>query len=215
MKRKILLIGGGGHCRVILDLLFSIKNYEIAGIVDLKAQLGNKVCGVPVIGTDDNLAKIFKSGIKDCFISVGSIGIPRLRIKLCKLAKKIGFRFPNLISPLAVISPSVILGQGNYVASGTIINSGVKIGDNCIINTAAIIEHDCEIGDFVHLSPGSLLSGGVWVGKNSHIGIGSIITQDVRIGEESLVGAGSVVTKNVHSRVIVYGNPCKEIRKNA
>jgi sugar O-acyltransferase (sialic acid O-acetyltransferase NeuD family) len=214
MKPKILLIGAGGHCRVVLDVIFSNKEYEVAGIVDLKNHIGSKVIGVPVIGTDSDLPHLFKTGIKNCFITVGSIGDPQARIKLYNMAERLGFLFPNLISPSALVSSYAILGHGNYVAPGVFINAGAKIGSNCIINTGAIVEHDCTIGDFVHLSPGSILSGGVTIGDYSHVGTGSVVIQNLEIGARVIIGAGSVVAKNIRKGMIAYGNPCKERKKN-
>lgn len=215
MKKKILLVGAGGHCKVVLDVLFSNNDYEVAGIVDIKDRVGSKVLGVSVVGIDSDLPRFFKAGIKNCFIAVGSIGNSRPRVNLYDIAKKIGFSFPNLISSSALVSLSAIIGVGNYIAPGAIINAGAKIGNNCIINTGAVIEHDCTIGDFVHLAPGSILSGNVTVGNYTHIGTGSVIIQSLKIGTKVIVGAGSVVTKNIGKSIIVYGNPCKERRKSA
>ena len=215
MKKKILLIGAGGHCKVVLDLLLSSKEYEVAGIIDRKERIGERVLGVPVSGTDSDLPRFFKAGVKHCFISVGSVGDPCLRVKLYDLAKKSGFGFPNLISPYALVSSRALLGKGNFIAPGAVINAGTKIGDNCILNTGAIIEHDCEVGDFVHVASGSVLSGGVSVGDHSHIGTGTFVIQNVKIGEKTVVGAGSVVTKDIRKGVVAYGNPCRERKQNA
>ncbi len=214
MKQKILLIGAGGHCKVVLDVIFSNNEFTVAGIVDLKKRVNSEILGVPVIGTDSDLPRFFKAGIRNCFIAVGSIGNPQPRAKLYATAQKAGFAFPNIISPAASVSSRAILGSGNYIAPGAIINAGASIGSNCIINTGAIVDHDCTVGDFVHLSPGSILSGGVTVGYYSHIGTGSVVIQDVEIGEKSIVGAGSVVVKDIRSGVVAYGSPCKERKKN-
>ena len=215
MKKKILLIGAGGHGKVVLDALLSQKEYAIAGIIDVKELVGTKVLSGSVIGTDADLPRFYRSGIKLCFIGVGSIGDPQLRVKLYETAKRAGFSFPNVISPEALVSPHAVLGEGNYVAPGVIINAGARIGNHCIINTGAIVEHDCRIGDFVHLSPGSVLSGVVTVGDYSHIGTGSVVIQNLAIGSKVMVGAGSVVTKDIRNGVKAFGNPCKERRTNA
>ncbi|MDD5072713.1 MAG: acetyltransferase [Candidatus Omnitrophica bacterium] len=215
MKKKILLIGAGGHCKVVLDLLLSAKEYEVAGIIDVKQRIGEKVFGVPVSGSDTDLPRFSGKGVKHCFISAGSVGDTRLRVKLYNLARRSGFVFPNLVSPYALVSSRSVLGQGNFIAPGVIVNAGSRIGDNCILNTGAIVEHDCKIGDFVHLSPGALLSGGVSIGSHSHIGTGSIVIQNVKIGEMTVVGAGSVVTGDIRKGVVAYGNPCKEMKQNA
>lgn len=207
-------MGSGGHCKVILDLLLRTREYKAVGILDVKKKIGVKVFGVPVIGTDADLPAFFNLGIRYCFIAIGSIGNPGLRIELYHKAKNHGFIFPNLISPNALISSRISLGEGNYIAPGVIINAGAQIGNNCIINTGVIIEHDCVIGDFVHLSPGSMLSGGVSIGDNSHIGIGSIIIQNLRVAESAIIGAGSVVIGNIPKGAVVYGNPCKKRKPN-
>lgn len=214
MKRKLLLIGGGGHCKVILDLLSESKEYEAAGIIDLKERVNGNLSGVPIAGIDSDLPGFFGKGIRHCFISAGSVGVPGLRVKLYNIARKIGFAFPNLIHPFAVVSSRASLGGGNYVAPGAIINAGTKIGDNCIVNTGAIIEHDCLIGDFVHIASGAVLSGNVSVGRNTHIGAGSAVIQGIKIGGNSVVGAGSVVVDNIGPGCLAFGNPCKFIRKN-
>lgn len=215
MKDKLLLIGAGGHCKVILDLLLKSKEYDVVGIIDLKERVGDNVFGIPVVGTDLDLTKFSKKCVKYCFISVGSVGDFSLRAKLSGLARKAGFLFPNIIHPSALISSQAALGDGNYIAPGVVINAGTQIGNNCILNTGAIIEHDCKLGDFVHLSPGAVLSGGVMIGDYSHIGTGSVVIQGLRIGTKAIVGAGSLVTKDVRSGVVVYGNPCKERKANA
>lgn len=213
MKRKILLIGAGGHCKVILDLLLLGKEYEIAGLIDARSRPGLKVSGVSVIGTDNDLPRFLKSGIKHCFIAIGSAGDPYLRVKLYDFVKKLGFVLPNLISPYALVSTHVVLGEGNYIAPGVFINAGTKIGDNCILNTGAIIEHDCKVGSFVHISPGSLLSGGVTVEDQAHIGAGSIIIQNLKVGKSAIIGAGSVVVEDIRKGAVAYGNPCKEKKR--
>jgi sugar O-acyltransferase (sialic acid O-acetyltransferase NeuD family) len=212
MRPKILLIGAGGHGRVVLDLLLQAREYQVAGIIDLKERIGDKVLGVPVIGTDKDLPVLFKKGIKHCFISVGSVGEAGLRVKLYEVARRSGFAFPNLIHPSACISRRALFGEGNYIGPGVIINVNAVIGNQCIINSGAIVEHDCRISDFAHISPGVYISGGVSVGEQSHIGIGSSIIQNLRIGARTIIGAGSVVTKNIRGSVIAYGNPCKEIK---
>lgn len=214
MKRKILLAGAGGHCKVVLDLLLCLKQYEVAGIIDVEGRKGDIIFGVPVNGTDADFPRFFKKGVKICFVSIGSVGDTRLRVKVYELAKKSGFILPNLISPDALVSSRAIMGEGNFIAPGVIINAGSQIGNNCIINTGAIIEHDSKIGNFVHLSPGSVLSGGVRIGDYCHIGTGSIVIQNIEIGKDTIIGAGSIVTKNIGKCAVAYGNPCKERKRN-
>lgn len=213
--QKIILLGGGGHCKVVIDTILLGKQYAIAGIADVKANVGKKVSGVTVIGTDAELEDYYRKGIKNCFIAAGSVGDPSLRIKLFKRAKQAGFKLPNIIHPRSTISKTAYLGEGNFIAAGAIINPGAEIGDNCIINTSAVIEHDCIIGDFTHIASGVILSGAVEIGEYSHLGTGACVIQSIKIGKRSVIGAGSVVVNNIGDNAIAFGNPCKKIKTNA
>lgn len=212
MKNNILLIGGGGHCKSIIDTIKTSTNYNIVGIIDKKENIGKKILDIDIIGTDDKLKFFREEGIKYAFLSVGSIGEIKLRYDLYTLAKKLGYEFPNIIDSSSILANDIKLGTGNFIGKGVIINSNVRVLNNCIINTGAILEHDCEIKDFCHIAPGTVISGNVKVGKNSHIGTNATVIQNIRIGDNTIIGAGSVVIKNIDSNKKAYGNPCKEVK---
>lgn len=217
-NRKILLLGAGGHCLSVLDSLKSLGLYEKIGLVvkdssDMdEAVKSSGLRDIEIAGCDDELSNLYEQGFTDAFITVGSIGNTSIRQKLYQKIKQIGFHIPNIIDKTAVVSFDVELGEGIYVGKKAVINTGSSIGNCAIINTMALIEHECRIGEFVHVAPGSILCGNVTVGKNTHIGAGSIIKQGITIGSDSMIGMGSVVVSPVGSRVVAYGNPCKEVK---
>lgn len=213
MNKKILLIGGGGHCKSVLDSLIQLKEFSKIGIIDMKKNIGKEVLGIPIIGCDDDLFRLFKEGYKYAFVTVGSIGKPDIRLKLFSKLTEIGFEIPNIIDPSAVISPYVKMEEGIFVGKNAIINAGSIISKGTIINTGTIIEHDCYIREFAHIAPGSVLCGEVQIGKNTHIGANCVIKQQLKIGSDSIIGMGSVVLNNIKNNVIAYGNPCKEARE--
>lgn len=206
-----MLMGGGGHCRSIIDTIKKRKEFNIIGILDTKEKVGTNIDHIKIIGTDNDLIYYYKQGVKYAFVSVGSVGTTELRIKLYEYAQKFGLIFPTIIDETAIISNNSVIHEGTFVGKGVIINSNTKIGKNCIINTGAIVEHDCTIGNSVHIAPGSTLSGGVVVGENTHIGTNTTIIQYITIGSNTIIGAGSVVIKDVKNNVKAYGNPCKEV----
>lgn len=208
MNKKLLLIGGGGHCRSVLSSVLSLNEYEEIGIVDYA---DTSVLGVTVVGRDEDLSVLKKAGWTDAFITVGSIGNINLRHHLYQMVIDNGFMVPTIIDTTAIIAQDVKVAPGCYIGKGVILNSGSCIGKCAIINTGAIVEHDCRIGDFVHISPGTVLCGQVFVGKHSHIGAGSIVRQQIEIGKDVLVGAGSVVVSNIPDHVKAFGNPCKVV----
>lgn len=209
MKNKMVLVGGGGHCKVVISILKNLNEFEMVGISDIPEKIGNDILGVPIRFTDDEMEKLFNNGVRYAFITIGSVGDPKKRVELFYKMKKIGFKFPVIVSKYALVSEDVKIDEGTIIMPGAIINPGVKIGRNSIINTGTIIEHDVSIGDHVHVAPGAVLSGGVKVGCCSHIGTGASVIQEIEIGENVIVGAGAVVVKNIPNSVIAKGVPAK------
>lgn len=209
---KIVLIGGGGHSKVIIDIIKSINTYEIFGIVD-KNKACKDVLGIPIVGDDNDLEKIYKSGVEYAFICVAAIENVNLRMKLYHKIKTIGFKLPRLIHSSAIISPYAEIGEGTCVMAGAVINANAKVGSNSIINTGAIVEHDCIIGDNVQISPGVVLAGSVNINDNTFVGIGSRIIQGITIGREVVIGAGAVVIDDIPDNSVAVGIPAKVIKE--
>lgn len=211
MNKNLLLIGGGGHCKSIIDSVLKQELFTKIGVIDKRENIGKSILGIPVIGCDDDLPNLYQNGYTNAFITLGSIGNPSLRIKLFKIIKDIGFEVPNIIDSNAVISKNINLQEGIYIGKNAVINAGSVIEQCAIINTGSIVEHDCSIGEFSHIAPGSILCGEVHVGAHTHVGAGSVVRQQVKIGARTLIGMGSIVLKDIPENVIAYGNPCKEV----
>ena len=192
MKNKIIIIGSGGHAKSVIDVIENSNNWKIIGLIGLKNDLNKKILGYKVIGTDDDL-EIIRKDCSNCCIGIGQIKSSEKRYNIaCKL-KKLGFKFPKIISPSARVSRHSEINSGTFIGHGVIINAASKIGKNCIINSNALLEHDTEIGDFTHISTGALINGGVYIGKKSFIGSGTIIREGIKIPEETIVGAGRTI----------------------
>jgi len=206
MEKRLLLIGGGGHCRSVLDCLLTLDEYGKIGIIDYDNQ---SVLGIDVIGTDDMLPRLFEDGWKYAFVTVGSVGNTAARRRLYEMIKRIGFIVPSVVDITAAVARGTQIGEGCFVGKNAVINTGASLGCCSIINTGAIAEHDCKVGDFSHISPGAVLCGQVSVGSDTHIGAGSVVRQQISIGNNVMIGAGSVVLKDIPDGQTAYGNPCK------
>ena len=205
MSKKIVLIGGGGHCKSVLDTLIRNNEYEEIAITDHDIPAGSKIFGCKVIGNDAFLSQLLKDGYSDAFITVGSIKCTAIRRKLFSLAIDTGFNVVNIIDSSAVVSKHCRLSKGIFIGKNAVINADAEIGDCAIINTGAIVEHECKVGGFAHISVGAKLCGNVYVGNNSLIGAGSTIIQGVHIGNNVVIGAGSTVIKDVEDNTMKYG----------
>lgn len=210
--KKILLVGAGGHCKVIIDALIKNQQFAIAGVIDKNSNI-QEIMGVPYLGDDDILAKMFKSGIKYAVVAIGSIGNPEIRINMTRHLEALGYQLPTIIHPSAIIAESAVISSGSFIAAGVVIGPSVKIGKSVIVNTGACIDHDCVISDFVHIAPGVTLSGGVFVGEKAHLGTGSSVIGYRRIGHDTIIGVGSVVISDIPAQVKAYGHPCKVVNR--
>lgn len=190
--KKIILLGGGGHCRSVIDVIEKESIFKIAGIIDKTEYLGTKVLGYRVIGNDNDLTSL-KKKFNYALITVGHVKSPSLRIRLFNLAKKIGFLFPSIVSPNAYLSKYSKIGEGTIVMHHAIINANSNIGKNCIINSKALIEHDCWISDNCHISTNATINGGVKIGPKTFIGSNAITKDNINIKEKSFIKAGSLV----------------------
>lgn len=211
MKKKLLLIGGGGHCKSILDTLYRCNSYGEIGIIEQSQTLNKKVLDSHIIGTEEDLPMLKKDGYTDAFISVGSIGNPTVRIKLYKQMLNLGFVLINIIDTTSYIGFNCRFGNGVFIGKNVTLNADVNVKDGAIINTNAVIEHDCEIGAFVHIAPGSTICGNVSIGNNTHIGAGATVIQSVHIGKDVIVGAGSVVVDSIKDFQKYCGVPAKKM----
>ncbi|MBU1122253.1 MAG: acetyltransferase [Candidatus Omnitrophota bacterium] len=205
MKDKIILIGGGGHCKVIIDAIINADKYDIEGVLDSKFNVDFKILGFSIIGGDDKLPEIRGRGVKNAFVSVGSIGKYALRRHIYEKVKIFKFNVPVIIHPRSVVAYDVSIDEGTFVAASATINSGTRIGKNVIVNTSSSIDHDCVIGDFAHVSPGVILCGGVSVGEGTHIGVGAKVIQGVHIGKDCFIKAGHTVCGNVAAGSVYPG----------
>lgn len=203
MTKPVILLGSGGHARVLLDMLRRLE-VEVLGITDPFRPVGTNYCGVKVLGSDPAILAYPVDGVT----LVNGLGsLPRdtgLRATLYAQFVMQGYAFQTVVDPRAFMASDVQLAQGVQLMAGVIIQAGTKIAENCIINSGAIVEHDCRIGQHVHIAPGVVLSGGVELGDRVHIGTGAAIIQGIRIGSGSVIGAGSVVTRDVGANQIVY-----------
>ena len=207
-KDKLLIVGAGGHTRVVIDTAEKNK-YEIIGIIDINfTGKKEKIFGYDVLGNFDFIKKYEIENI-NCFIAIGDNS---KRKKYYNMVKDLGCKIPNLIHPTAVISDYIDLSEGVFINAGCIINAGAIIGKNVIINTGSIIDHEVKIGDFSHIAPGCKIGGRVKFGAMTFVGIGTDIIDQIDIGENVIIGAGSVVVNSIAPNITVVGIPAKRIK---
>ncbi len=172
-KDKILLIGGGGHCKSCIDVIEQENKYRIAGIVDMPEKKEQSILGYPVLGCDDDLPELIQS-YPNVLITLGQIKSPVRRMELFNDLQEMCALFPVIQSPLAYISPHAQVADGTIVMHHALINAGAQVGRNCIINTKALVEHDAVIEDHCHISTGAIVNGGATIGCGSFVGSNSV-----------------------------------------
>ncbi|MGE5397974.1 MAG: acetyltransferase [Chitinophagales bacterium] len=206
MKIPVIVIGSGGHARVLLDIL-QLLAVPVIGVTDI---IPRQIPGAPYLGNDEAILD-YRTDAIQLVNGLGSVNSTRKRRLVFERFSLAGFSFASLIHPSATISPGVRIAEGGQVMAGAVLQPGSNIGANTIVNTRASIDHDCDIGSHVHLAPGVTLSGGVRVGDETHIGTGAVVIQSVKIGSSCLIGAGSLVLKDIPPGSIAYGSPARVV----
>jgi len=209
VAKPVIIIGAGGHAKVLVDLLLA-SGSEIIGLTDVDASRhGTKLLGRLVLGTDDIIADHAVDDV-ELVVGVGSTAPSNLRLSVYERYTKQGYTFHRCIHPSAIIGGEVEIQDGAQIMAGTVIQPGAQIGKNTIINTRASIDHDCQIGDHVHVAPGATLGGTVTIGDGAHIGTGSSIIENIHIGKDAMIAAGACVVKDVRDGLRVTGVPAQE-----
>lgn len=190
--KRIILIGGGGHCKSCIDVIEQSKDYSIVGIIDMPELVGQKILGYDIIGSDDDIVKL-KERTDAFLITIGQIGRPKRRKDIYDLLKENDCQIATIISPLAYVSKHATIGEGSIVMHHALINAGAKIGNNCIINTKALIEHDSTIGNHCHIATASTLNGNTTLGDDSFWGSNAVSKEGAECSKESFIKANSIV----------------------
>lgn len=197
MSEQVIVIGGGGHAKVLIDCIQSAGD-TVVGVLDDALAVGSTVLDVPVLGKTSDYKKYPDQKF---MIAVGSNAVRR------RLAESMTAEWYTAVHPRAVVSQYAALGAGCVVMPNAVINAEAVVGAHCIINTGAIVEHDNRLADFVHISPSAALAGTVSVGAETHIGIGAVVRNNIQICGGCTIGAGAVVVKNITESGVYVGVP--------
>jgi len=200
----LIIYGGGGHAKSLIDLIRAEGNYTIAGILDDGVAAGTTVMGVPILGNGDLIFALRQQGIDKAVNAVGGIGSIAPRLAVYQKLKSAGFSIPTVIHPRAFVEPSATVGEGGQIFFNAYVGSEVKIGFGCIVNTGSILSHDCVLGDYVNISPGAILAGAVTVKDRALVGMGVTINLHVSIGAGARVGNSAVVKADVPDNAVVH-----------
>ena len=205
MSLPIIVIGGGGHAKVVIEALRQ-AGHNVVGVVDTDAaKHGKDVLGVKMLGDESAVLGLDPGGIE---LANGLGPIEPRRAVFERFGDK-AFRFVTVRHPSAVIADSAIVGEGAQIMAGAVVQPDVTLGANALVNSRASVDHDCDIGKHAHVAPGATLAGGVRVGNGSLIGAGATVLENVRIGSACMVGAGAIVVGDVADGITVVGIPAR------
>lgn len=207
LKREIILLGGGGHCRSCIDVIELAGDFKIAGIVEQPGKgKADSILGYPVIGYDNGLPQL-RNKFDHALVTVGHIGSGTVRARLFHELKKLNFSLPVIVSPLAHVSKHAAIGEGTIVMHKAVVNAGARIGSNCILNTSCLIEHDARVGDGTHISTGAVLNGGSTIGSGCFVGSNATIVNGINLPDDYFFRAGALVVNKQDGRALGEKNP--------
>ena len=193
----LIIFGGGGHGKTVIDLVRAMGTYRIVGVIDDRLPVGSEVLGAPVLGGASVLEEWHSRGVRLAVNAVGGIGNVAVRLKIFDILASAGFSCPVLVHPTAVVEHSATLEAGVQVLAQAYVSSAARVGFGTVLNTSAIVHHDCVIGQVVNLSPGATLAGNVRVENYAQIGMLATVNLQVTVGERALLGNGCTVKADV------------------
>jgi len=199
----VLVYGGGGHGKMVIDLLRLLPAYRIEGVVDDGLEAGSQVLGVPVLGGSGCLEALLHKGVRLAVNAVGGIGNIQSRVAVFERLAQAGMTCPILVHPTAFVEASAALDEGVQVFHHAYVGSAARVGFGTIVNTGVVVAHDCQIGICANLSPGALLAGGVQVGDYALVGMGVTVNLEVKIGARARLGNGATIKRDVPDGAVV------------
>lgn len=208
--QKTIILGSGGHAKVIVEILREAGLYDPIGCLAPEPPSAGHVSGISYVGGDELLPQLYESGVRTCFVALGD---NPLRQMLMERAKELGFYLATAVSRYANVSPSASLGRGIAIMPGANIGPDTVVGDGVIVNSNASVDHDGQLEQYCHVGPGTTLAGNVTVGELAFVATGSTVIPEVTIGARSIIGAGSVVIRDLPSDVVAYGVPAEAQRE--
>ncbi|HWP40150.1 MAG TPA: acetyltransferase [Tepidisphaeraceae bacterium] len=208
---EVLIIGAGGHGKVVLDILRAAGEHHPVGFLDADATLaGTQVGGLEVLGHVNLLPRLRQQ--RKARGAIVAIGDNRVRTGYARLVLDSGLELINAIHPRSIVSSQAVTGRNVVIAAGAIVCAEARLGDSVIANTGCVIDHECEIGPASHICPGALLAGRVRIGTGVFVGLGARILPCLSVGDHAVVGAGAVVLKDVDPGTTVVGVPARVIK---
>lgn len=208
VSARLILLGGGGHGRVLLDALRACGS-SVDGLLDARGANEIQVSGIPLLGDDDWLRA--QSG--NAVVLINGVGAnPSIapRRALFQRWHSAGFAFRSVVHPSAIVAPESRLGEGVQALARAVIQTGAIVGDNVVVNTGAILEHDVRVDSHVFISPGAVVCGDVQIGQGAFVGAGAVVLPGIRIGSNAIVAAGATVIEDVADGAFVVGVPARE-----
>ena len=202
-NKDVLIIGGAGGCKMVIDAIKSCNTYNIRGIIDNEMNIGEEIMGHKIIGNDSNLNELFELGFRNIVLSFSILGNLKLRRKKYEFYSAFGFNFPNIIHKDSIIEQSVKLGYGNLILAGSVLGSEVSLENFNYINTGSIICHESKVGNNNHFAPNSVIAGRVQIGNNVLVGMCVTTYFDIKIGDNVVINNGVNIINDIEDNQII------------
>lgn len=201
---SLILYGGGGHGKTVIELIRMLGAYSLVGIIDDGLNPGESIMGIPVLGNSSLLPELYLKGVKFAANAVGGIGDVDKRIRVFDTLQELGFKFPALVHPTAFVETSSQIEDGVQILALSYVSSSTIIGFGSVLNAGVIVSHDCRLGRIVNLSPGATLAGGVKIGDHSQVGMNATINLNVAIGQRVRIGNGATIKNDVPDGKLIH-----------
>jgi sugar O-acyltransferase (sialic acid O-acetyltransferase NeuD family) len=210
---QIVLVGAGEQGEIAYEYFTHDSPHEVVGFaVEPQFRDQDELFGLPVIDLDQ-IAERFPPDTYRAFVSVSSTHLNRVRARLYRHVKELGYSCETYVSSHAFVWRDVEIGENTFIFENNVLQYGVSVGDNVILWSGNHVGHQTRIADDVFISSHVVISGFCEIGRSSFLGVNSCFADKTTVAADTVVGAGAVVVKNTKPGGVYVGNPAKPLER--
>jgi sugar O-acyltransferase (sialic acid O-acetyltransferase NeuD family) len=209
---RVIVIGGAEQGRQVIDAIVARGFHTVVGVLDRSLPRGDDVVGVPMLGSDEELALRADEVGADHFVVAIGDNATRGRVLERERATVPHLEPATIVHPSAVLGSGSTIGPGSIILAGAVVGNGTHLGRGVLLGIRSSVDHDGSVADHASLGPGATTGGNVRIGRATAVGLGANVIHGITIGDDTVIGAGAVVLDDVPDRVVAYGVPCRVAR---
>lgn len=207
--RRVAIVGAGEQAEIACEYFTHDSPHEVACFaVEERYRDRDELYGLPVVALEELPAR-YPTDAYAAFVAVSSTQLNRIRTRLYRHVKALGYDCVSYVSSRAFVWRNVEVGENTFIFEHNVLQHHVRVGDNVILWSTNHIGHRSVIHDNCFFTSHVVIAGFCDIGAGSFLGANSSVNENLRVGEDCVIGAGAVVIRDADARGVYVGNPAR------